>query len=118
MTVKGKGGRPKWIPPDPEKVESLAARGLTLQQIAHCLGISYQTLNEASKEYVEFAEAIKRGKDKGISIVANSLFEAAKKGNVTAMIFFLKCSAKWKEAKEEKEGEANQTLVQQLIDKL
>lgn len=97
MQERNKGGRPPWIPPEPDKVESLAARGLTLEQIANCLGISYQTLNEKSKEYAEFADAIKRGRDKGISIVANALFEGAKSGNTTAQIFFLKARAKWYE---------------------
>ena len=118
MAEKRGRGRPKWVPPDPEKVESLAARGLTLEQVASCLGISYQTLNEASKEYTDFAEAIKRGQNKGVSIIANALFESGKQGNTTAQIFYLKCRAKWKEAKDEKEGDSNQTLIQQLVDKL
>lgn len=96
--IKKKGrGRPPWIPYDNEKVESLAARGLTKEQIASCLGISYQTLNEKSKEFADFADAIKRGQDKGISIVANALFEGAKSGNTTAQIFFLKARAKWRD---------------------
>ncbi len=96
MAKRGRG-RPKWLPPDSDKVESLAARGLTMEQIAHTMGISYQTLNERSKEYTDFAEAIKRGKSKGISVIANSLFEGAKSGNTTAQIFFLKARAKWYE---------------------
>lgn len=94
---KKRVGRPPWIPPDPEKVESLAARGLTMEQIASCLGIHYATLAEKRKEFVEFDEAIKRGRDKGISIIANSLYESAKEGNTTAQIFFLKARAKWSE---------------------
>ena len=99
MTKKSKAGRgrPKWMPPDLDKVESLAARGLTKQQIAHCLGISYQTLNERSKEYTDFADAIKKGEAKGISIIANALYESGKSGNTTAQIFYLKCRAKWRE---------------------
>lgn len=90
-------GRPNWIPPEPEKVEALAARGLTEEQIAHCLGISQETLIQKKKIYSEFSEAIKRGKAKGIGEIANRLYENAKNGNVVAQIFFLKCRAGWKE---------------------
>jgi hypothetical protein len=118
MAEKRGRGKPRWVPPDPDKVEALAARGLTLEQIAHCLGICYDTLNETKKRHADFADAIKRGKAKGISIVTNALFEQVKKGNVTAMIFFLKCRAEWKEAKDSANLENNQTLIQQLVDKL
>lgn len=92
-------GKPPWIP-TPEimaEVEKLASRGMTKQQIADCLDISYQTLNEKSKEYDDFAEAIKRGKAKGISHVTNKLLENVDNANVTAQIFYLKCQAKWQE---------------------
>lgn len=92
-----KKGRPKWIPPDLKRVESLAASGLTLEQVAHCLGISYQTLNERSKEFADFSEAIKRGKSKGIGMMANNLVTLAKAGNAAANIFWLKSQAKWRE---------------------
>lgn len=91
------GGRPKWMPPDLDKVEALAARGLTEEQIAHSLGVCYDTLNERKKELSEFAEAIKRGKNKGIAAVANKLYDNAQVGNVSAQIFYLKCRAGWKE---------------------
>jgi len=103
-------GRPPWIPPDPEKVESLASRGLTMEQIADCLGIGLSTLYEKKNEYVDFAEAIKRGQAKGISIVANSLYESAKNGNTTAQIFYMKCRAQWKETTV---TEANVTVRQE-----
>lgn len=85
-------GRPKFeITEDIcRKAESLAAQGLTKEQIAHSLGICYQTFNERQKEYPEFLEAIKRGQSKGIATVTNSLFNKAKAGDNTAMIFFLK----------------------------
>lgn len=70
--------------------EELAAHGLTLEQIALNLGICYDTLNERRKEFPDFAEAIKRGKAKGIATISNKLFEKAKEGDNTAMIFYLK----------------------------
>ena len=39
---------------------------------------------------VDFEDAIKRGKAKGIAQVTNSLFTSATDGNVTAQIFYLK----------------------------
>jgi len=98
--MKRKGGRPKWVPSaeDINKAETYAKAGLTEEQIAHALGICYDTLNNKKKEYVEFSEAIKRGKALGIGIVASELMKlCVKEGNVTAMIFFLKTRAGWTE---------------------
>jgi len=84
-----------------DKAESLAAAGLTKEEIAGCLGIHYDTLNEKTKMYPEFSEAISRGKCKGIGMMANNLVKLAKAGNAAANIFWLKARAKWKEGDEE-----------------
>lgn len=80
---------------DVEKVEALASRGLSFEQIAASLGITDGTLLQRRRENKEIEEAIKRGRDKGIAVVANKLFEAAKEGNTAAMIFFLKAQGGW-----------------------
>ncbi len=80
---------------DLAKVESLAAQGLTQDQIADALGISERTLHSRKAESAEFAAAIKRGKAKGIGVISNALFQNAKSGNVAAQIFFLKARAGW-----------------------
>ena len=82
-----------------KKAESLAAQGLTKEQIARCLGIHYMTLNRREKESSEFSEAIKNGQAKGIAQVTNYLMENAKAGNPTAQIFYLKNRApkEWKD---------------------
>ena len=82
---------------DLNKVESLAANGLTQEQIAAALGISESTLHKRKQENTEFTAAIKRGKAKGIALVTNKLMESIKGGNMTGMIFFLKTQAGWKE---------------------
>lgn len=84
-----------------KKAESLSAAGLTKEEIADCLDMGYSTLFEKEKEYPEFAEAIKRGKSKGIGMMANNLVKLAKAGNAAANIFWLKARAKWKEGDEE-----------------
>lgn len=80
----------KELPVDVEKVEHLASRGLTEQQIADVLGISWKTLHARKRKYEEFSDALKRGKSKGIATVANKLMEHALAGNITAQIFYLK----------------------------
>lgn len=85
-------GRPKWLPTASicKQANEMASRGLTVSQIADCLGISESTLYGKQNEYIEFLEAIKKGRAEGLNQVSNALFEKAIDGNVTAMIYFLK----------------------------
>lgn len=80
---------------DLDKVEELASKGLTIEQIAASLGISDRTLYSKKKRYAEIADAIKKGQAAGIATIANKLFQKAMGGNVAAMIFFLKARADW-----------------------
>lgn len=75
---------------DLAKVEELASRLLTKEQIAISLGISVDTLYSRQRESQDFQEAIKRGREKGVATVANKLVESAIEGNTTAQIFILK----------------------------
>nr|DAS25958.1 MAG TPA: terminase small subunit [Caudoviricetes sp.] len=77
------------------RVEDLASQGLTYEQIADALGISVRTLDGRRSESADFADAIKRGRAKGIEVVTNKLFEQCREGNTTAIIFFLKARAGW-----------------------
>jgi|TARA_R110000803_G_scaffold209335_1_gene278822 predicted transcriptional regulator len=85
-------GRPKWIPDELicRKAQEMASKGLTVLQIADCLGVSDATVYERQKEYPEFLESIKRGRSLGIQQVANALFDKAIDGDNTCMIFYLK----------------------------
>jgi len=88
---------------DPNKVETFAAQGLTMDQIASCLGISTSTLYNRMGSELEVLEAIKRGRAKGIATVTNALFQSAKGGNITAQIFYLKNrdSDEWKDRRQQ-----------------
>ena len=83
--------RPSWNPSstDCDKATEMASRGLTVAQIASCLGISETTLYKKQNE-AEFMDAIKKVRAEGINQVSNALFEKATQGNVTAMIYYLK----------------------------
>lgn len=73
-----------------KKIESLAAQGLTQEQIAHVIDLHPNTLSSKKKEVPELAEAIKKGRAKGVATITNSLFTKAKSGDNVSMIFFLK----------------------------
>ena len=82
---------------DLNKVEELAGRGLTQQQIADALGISRTTLQGRIRDSELFEQAIKRGQAKGIASVSNKLFESAMRGEAWAVCFFLKTKGGFKE---------------------
>ena len=91
-------GRPRFkITPEVIKeVEEMAGRGLTVSQIASCLGISPSTFYLKQAEFSEFSDTIKRGQARGIDAVTNALFEnATVDRNVPSIIFFLKNCAGW-----------------------
>ena len=100
---------------DLKQVESLAANGLTQEQIAAALGISESTLHKRKQENTEFTAAIKRGKAKGIALVTNKLMESIKGGNMTGMIFFLKTQAGWKETNIQEVTGANGEAIQHAV---
>ena len=85
-------GRPAWIPTETvcQEAREMASNGITVAQIADCLGISESTLYAKQGEYKEFLDTIKRGRSEGLNKVSNALFEKATQGNVTAMIYYLK----------------------------
>jgi len=84
--------RPKWVPDDSicEQAREMASRGLTVAQIADCLGLGERTVYEKQKDYPQFMQAIKKGRAEGLNSVSNALFEKATQGNVTAIIYYLK----------------------------
>lgn len=82
---------------DLAQVEAAASRGLTNEQIALALGISHQTLYTRKKENLDFLEAIKKGRAKGVLEISNKLYELAKASNLGAICFFLKCKGEFRE---------------------
>ena len=72
------------------QLESWRRNGLTIEDIAKNIGISKQTIYNWMKKSVDFLEALKSGQDYADNIIENALFEKAKNGDTTAMIFWLK----------------------------
>lgn len=69
----------------------MAAIGIIHGEIALALGISDETL----RKY--FKNELKTGKTKTIAKMADSLVRQGLAGNVTALIFYLKTQAAWRE---------------------
>jgi hypothetical protein len=83
----------------PEQVEQVGklASVLTLEQIADFLGISDKTLRRRMQEDPSILSVYKSGKQRAVAGVATSLLQQAREGNTTAMIFYLKTQAGWRE---------------------
>jgi hypothetical protein len=80
--------------PDPamrRQVEAMAAYGIPELDIARVVSIDPKTLRKHYREELDLGET------KANAQVAGYLFNAAKNGNVTAQIFWLKTKAKWRE---------------------
>jgi len=86
-------GRPAHVP-TPElrqQVETMSAYGIPEADIGRVIGISLPTLHK------HYCNELDIGHVKANAQVAGFLFNAAKKGNVTAQIFWLKVRAGWSE---------------------
>src|SRR4030088_3120937 len=80
--------------PDPSQrrqVEAMAAYGIPETDVARTVGIDPKTLRKCYREELDL------GTTKANAQVAGFLFNAAKNGNVTAQIFWLKTRARWRE---------------------
>lgn len=89
---KAAGGRPEALELTDDiilKIEDLASKGATKAQIAAALGISETTLFKYQAEKPEFADAIKRGKAKGVTLFQEHLFNQSAEGKTAATIFAL-----------------------------
>lgn len=94
--IKGTPGAKK-IEFDYQKLEDLAAIGLTNSQIAECLLVSPSTISHRSAEDPKFAQAIGKGRARMMDDIASNLFRLAKKRDKTALIFLSKVHLKWSE---------------------
>lgn len=89
-----KGGRPPHLPnaDTRNKVFMLSTVGTRHEDIATVLNISADTLTKY------YHDELAKGRIEANASVAETLFKQAKEGNTTAMIFWLKSRAKWKES--------------------
>lgn len=102
-------------------VEGWARDGLTDEQIANNLGISTSTFYEYKKNYSEFSEALKKGKEIVDFEVENALLKNALSGNITAQIYWLnnRKPKQWRNKRNDEENNnENLNKVEQLLTKI
>jgi hypothetical protein len=75
---------------DISRVEELAAQGLSQAEICLVLGISEDTLSRRKADSAAIADAIKSGKAKAASEIANTLYLMAKRGDLGAIVWWEK----------------------------
>ena len=93
VEAEKKVGRPHHLPDETtrNKVYTLSVVGTRHEDIATVLNISADTLTKY------YHDELAKGRIEANASVAETLFKQAKEGNTTAMIFWLKSRAKWKE---------------------
>jgi hypothetical protein len=74
-----------------ERVRYLAGLGVRQEDIAQIIGCAPKTLRK------RFRDELDRGVAEANATVSGYLFAAAKAGNITAIIFWLKTRAHWRE---------------------
>ena len=99
--------RPK-IEIDTSQIEIYAAQGLSQAEICLCLGISEDTLSRRKADTAAIADAIKKGKAKAASEIANQLYQMAKGKDLGAII--------WWEKTRRGLSDKTTTIVEQEVD--
>src|SRR5262245_21936118 len=85
--------RPRWQPTtkEREQVAMMTAIGIPQPAICQIIGVTDKTLRRACRSEITTGQAQANAK------VGKALFQKALAGDVTAMIFWLKCRAGWRE---------------------
>lgn len=97
----------EYVLPRLDEIKDWARNGATDEEIWKRLGIGRQSFYTYKNTHAEFSEVLKFNKDYCDAQIENALFEAAKAGNITAQIFWLKNrrAKRWREKVEENDGE-------------
>lgn len=108
-----KRGPKKWELPEAEikTLESMAAVGVTLEQMAKIHGVSQETLSN------RYGDRIGAARCKAVASVGGALYRKAMAGNVACMIFYLKTQGGWREKTElEVTGKGGGPLIAQILE--
>jgi hypothetical protein len=101
------------------EIEECGRRGLSFSQIAGLMGVSAATFSAQRKRYPEVEAAYYRGRSRGISKVADTLYDAATSGeDMASTRFYLEKVGGWKENANATPQQVNLTQNNVYIDKV
>lgn len=98
-------------------LQGWARDGLTDEQIAKNIGINVRTLYEWKRDHKQIDHVLKKTKEVADREIENALFEKAKSGDTTAIIFWLKNRRPhdWRDRKETALSGSVQTVPDRLV---
>lgn len=101
----------KHVPTDEKRkiVKDYLSFGMTQESAARAIGVSHDTLLRHYKHEIDTA------REEKVVIIADSLFQKAKNGDVTAQIFFLKTQGRWR-TEDKTPTEQNEEVKKQIKD--
>ena len=89
------------------EVKRLGGLGLTRTQVHQFFGVVDSTWTAMNKKHPEIDALMNEGKAEKIGIASGKLWEAIEKGNLSAIIFFLKTQGRWRETDPSADGNAD-----------
>ena len=83
------------LPVSLKAVEECGKLGMTQEQTANSLGISYATLHRRKAEDARIERAYLKGRGEGIATLSKKLFQLAEAGEMPALKLYLQTVAAW-----------------------
>jgi hypothetical protein len=78
-----------------DKVESLARKQFTQEQIRDYFGVKKSCWYHTKQKYPEISKRIKKGRSQLLEFVVNKFLEKVEQGDTKCILFYLERKAKW-----------------------
>ena len=114
MKIIKKRGLKEWLADDNLLIlKGFALQCLRYEDLAECIGVTYQTLLNWRKKSAEFAEAIEMGREEGDAVILAVSFESTVRGDPASLDRWwrYRLAPKFERDKSEDEAEKYPTII-------